>query len=127
VTDNEQKLTTKDIATSATAPTGQRAESSSDAKAAAQEEDPALLDREDAGPFRARWQEVQVRFVDQPRDSVQRADELVAEVMQSLAETFSDERSALESRWSSGNDASTEDLRIALQRYRSFFNRLLSA
>ena len=86
----------------------------------------SLLERDDADGFQLRWQEVQARFVDQPRESVQRADELVTEVMQSLAETFSEERNALEAQWSKGNEASTEDLRLALQRYRTFFNRLLN-
>jgi hypothetical protein len=77
--------------------------------------------------FRSRWQEIQTGFVDEPQRSVQEADGLVAELMQRLAETFSDERSRLESQWAEGGDASTEDLRVALQRYRSFFDRLLSA
>jgi hypothetical protein len=77
--------------------------------------------------FRARWQEIQTGFVDEPQQAVQEADSLVAELMQRLAETFSQERSRLESQWAEGGDASTEDLRVALQRYRSFFDRLLSA
>ena len=74
-----------------------------------------------------RWQEVQGGFVDEPQQAVQDADGLVADLMQRLAATFSEERSNLESQWDSGEDASTEDLRVALQRYRSFFDRLLSA
>ena len=81
---------------------------------------------EDAERFRSRWQEVQAGFVDEPRTAVQDADSLVAELMERLARTFADERSKLESQWDSGDDASTEDLRVALQRYRSFFERLLS-
>lgn len=68
-----------------------------------------------------------MRFVDEPRDSVQKADGLVAEMMERLAQTFSEERTKLESQWERGDDLFTEDLRIALQRYRSFFQRLLSA
>lgn len=86
-----------------------------------------LFSGDDAERFRSRWQEVQANFVDEPRQAVQDADGLVAELMQRLAETFSEERSSLESQWDSGEDASTEDLRVALQRYRSFFDRLLSA
>jgi hypothetical protein len=86
-----------------------------------------LLGEEDAGRFRERWQSVQTGFVDEPRAAVEEADRLVAELMQRLAETFSEERDALESQWSRGEDVSTEDLRIALQRYRSFFERLLAA
>ena len=86
-----------------------------------------LFAGDDADRFRSRWQEVQAGFVDEPRQAVQDADGLVADLMQRLAATFSEERSNLESQWDSGEDASTEDLRIALQRYRSFFDRLLSA
>ena len=86
-----------------------------------------LLADEDAGGFRSRWNEIQVRFVDEPRGSVQKADGLVAEMMERLTQMFSEERTRLESQWERGDDVSTEDLRIALQRYRSFFTRLLSA
>jgi hypothetical protein len=86
-----------------------------------------LLAEEDAGGFTSRWNEIQVRFVDEPRGSVQKADGLVAEMMERLTQMFSEERTRLESQWERGDDVSTEDLRIALQRYRSFFERLLSA
>src|SRR4051812_15472889 len=80
----------------------------------------------DAGGFQARWEEIQVRFVDEPRGAVEDADALVATVMQRLAEGFAQERDRLEAQWGRGEDISTEDLRVALQRYRSFFRRLLS-
>jgi hypothetical protein len=80
----------------------------------------------EAGTFRTRWTEVQTGFVDEPRHAVEQADGLVAEMMKQLAEVFADERSKLEEQWSRGNDISTEDLRQALRRYRSFFDRLLS-
>jgi hypothetical protein len=86
-----------------------------------------LFAGEDAERFRGRWQEIQAGFVDEPRTAVQDADGLVAELMQRLAESFSAERSSLESQWDGDGDVSTEDLRVALQRYRSFFDRLLSA
>jgi len=76
--------------------------------------------------FRSRWQEVQTGFVDEPRNAVEQADGLVAEMMQRLATVFSEERAKLEEQWSRGDDISTEDLRMALRRYRSFFDRLLS-
>src|SRR5947207_1950561 len=76
--------------------------------------------------FRDRWDEIQTGFVDDPRRTVEQADHLVAEVMKRLAEVFADERAHLERQWSKGDDASTEDLRITLRRYRSFFTRLLS-
>ena len=80
----------------------------------------------DAGGFQTRWEEIQVRFVDEPRGAVEDADALVATVMQRLAEGFAQERERLEAQWGRGEDISTEDLRVALQRYRSFFQRLLS-
>ena len=82
----------------------------------------------DAGEdFRDRWQEIQVGFVDEPQQAVREADALVAELMQTLAGTFADERARLEAEWERGAQVSTEDLRQALQHYRSFFKRLLSA
>jgi len=76
--------------------------------------------------FRSKWDQIQIGFVDEPRKAVQDADSLVAQTMKRLAEVFSDERKKMEEQWSRGGDVSTEDLRVALQRYRSFFNRLLS-
>ncbi len=84
-----------------------------------------LLPDADASDFERRWADVQVGFVDEPQRCVQEADGLVAEVMQRLADSFARERQDLEAQWASGGEASTEDLRVALQRYRSFFNRLL--
>jgi hypothetical protein len=93
-------------------------------------------DRGDGGPllpddqterFTTRWEEIQASFVDEPREAVAQADALVADLMQRLAAGFSAERERLEGQWDSGDDVSTEDLRVALTRYRSFFDRLLSA
>jgi hypothetical protein len=80
-----------------------------------------------AGAFRGRWDAIQTGFVDEPRRSVEEADMLVAELMKHLAQMFAQERAALERQWAGGNAVSTEDLRLALRRYRSFFERLLSA
>ena len=76
--------------------------------------------------LRNRWSGVQTAFVDEPRSAVEQADSLVASAMKRLAEVFAEERSRLEQQWDRGDNVSTEDLRIALQRYRSFFQRLLS-
>lgn len=76
--------------------------------------------------LRNRWNSVQAGFVDEPRHAVEQADSLVASAMKRLAEVFAEERSKLEGQWDRGDNVSTEDLRIALQRYRSFFHRLLS-
>jgi hypothetical protein len=90
------------------------------------ENTPLFAGRE-AERFRAEWDAIQIAFVDEPRRSVERADELVAQTIQRLAEIFSEERTRLEAPWSRGEQVSTEKLRIALQRYRSFFSRLLAA
>ena len=84
-----------------------------------------LFTEADAGTFRASWQSIQAGFVDEPRRAVEQADKLVADVIQRLAQVFADERAALEADWSAG-DVETEQLRVALRRYRSFFDRLLS-
>jgi len=76
--------------------------------------------------FRRRWTDIQAAFVDEPRQAVEKADSLVAEAIKRLAEIFARERSTLEQQWAQGSDVSTEDLRVALRRYRSFFDRLLS-
>jgi hypothetical protein len=85
-----------------------------------------LLPATDVETFRARWLEVQTGFVDSPREAVEHADGLTAELMQYLARTFADERSRLERQWDGGDDVATDDLRAAFQRYRSFFERLLA-
>lgn len=85
-----------------------------------------LFSDEDAGRLRSQWDDVQAAFVDEPRRAVEQADGLVADTIQRLATSFSDERGRLEQQWARGEDVSTEDLRVALQRYRSFFHRLLS-
>ena len=85
-----------------------------------------LLPQELASQYKERWESIQATFVDEPRDSVEQADALVADLMQRLAAVFSEEREQLEAHWDGGQDVSTEDLRVALMRYRSFFDRLLS-
>ena len=84
-----------------------------------------LFSESETGAFRSRWSNIQTAFVDEPRRTVEDADKLVASVMQRLAEGFANERSGLEKQWEQGDNVSTEDLRVALQRYRSFFDRLL--
>lgn len=86
----------------------------------------ALFAAPDLENLRARWRDVQGSFVDEPRAAVQKADELVAEVIRRLAEVFATERGRLEKDWGKSGDVSTEDLRQALRHYRSFFDRLLS-
>ncbi len=85
-----------------------------------------LFPNDELEDLRNQWNSVQGAFVDEPRRAVEQADGLVASAMKRLAEVFAQERSELEKQWDRGDDVSTEDLRIALQRYRSFFHRLLS-
>ena len=85
-----------------------------------------LLPANEISQMRERWTDIQAGFVDEPRRAVQGADELVAMTMKRLAETFAQERASLEEQWDRGDQVGTEELRVALQRYRSFFDRLLA-
>jgi hypothetical protein len=92
---------------------------------AREEERVALFIANEANELRARWDGIQVGFVDEPRKAVQQAYALVSATIKRLAEIFADERQKLEQQWDRSENVSTEDLRVALQRYRSFFARLL--
>jgi hypothetical protein len=87
----------------------------------------SLIEEKEAGTYRERWTSIQTHFIDEPRETVSDADTLVAEVIQSLATRFAQEREGLEHQWQAGSEVSTEDLRQAMQHYRSFFERLLAA
>jgi hypothetical protein len=128
----EAELTTADLASNGAAKEqfdrpklvkGQKTETADRAEAVSGPT--ALFSESEMEDFRSQWSKVQTGFVDEPRLTVEGADKLVASVMQRLAEGFATERSGLEKQWDSGDSVSTEDLRIALQRYRSFFDRLL--
>jgi hypothetical protein len=95
-------------------------------RAAAVSEPMPLFSESEIEGFRSQWGHIQTGFVDQPRRTVEGADKLVASVMQRLAEGFANERWGLEKQWDHGDSVSTEGLRVALQRYRSFFDRLLN-
>jgi hypothetical protein len=86
-----------------------------------------LLEPGDREAMTTKWRGIQADFVDHPRQAMQDADTLVAGLMQQLATRFAEERGQLEAQWSRGDDVSTEDLRVSLQRYRAFFERLLAA
>lgn len=120
VADREQPMSTADLAQALEAKRADRAADAEPASAA------PLLPESEVADLRTRWDQIQTGFVDEPRRAVEDADALVAAAMQRLAETFATERSQLEGAWDRGGDVSTEDLRIALQRYRSFFGRLLA-
>ena len=129
----EGELTTTDLASHGSAPKqpdgpklvkGQEPEALD--RAAAVSEPMPLFSESEMEDFRSQWSNLQTGFVDEPRRAVEDADKLVASVMQRLAEGFAKERSGLEKQWDRGDNVSTEDLRLALQRYRSFFDRLLT-
>lgn len=88
--------------------------------------DEALFAGEDLADLRARWAGVQAAFVDDPKDCVHKADALVSDLVEQLTNKFAHARSRLEEQWSRGEEASTEDLRMALMHYREFFERLLA-
>jgi hypothetical protein len=92
---------------------------------AAEPHAPLFEDNEGRG-LRSRWEAIQTGFVDEPRAAVEQADALVSQIMSRLTQVFADERTSLEQQWSRGDNVSTEDLRLALKRYRSFFERLLA-
>lgn len=95
-------------------------------EAAEPRKDSPLFPASEAEAMRQRWTDIQAAFVDEPRRAVEQADGLVAEAIKTLAEMFAAERERLEGQWDRGDDVDTEDLRQALQRYRSFFTRLLA-
>jgi hypothetical protein len=97
-----------------------------DSAVAVSDDSIALFADEEAGGFRTRWDSVQTLFVDSPREAVEQANALVGEVMIRLSDGFNDQRKRLEAQWDRDSSVSTEDLRLALKRYRSFFERLLS-
>jgi hypothetical protein len=133
MTHEERKLSTSDLAAAADqrdAEIAQR-EREHERQVAAERRPPddtpaPLFADDELGGYRTRWGAIQTGFVDEPRKAVEEADTLVAEVMKRLAEVFADERRQLETEWERTDQVSTEDLRIAMRRYRSFFERLLS-
>jgi hypothetical protein len=130
MTEDTGKLSTRDIA--AASEQRQAAEARAEAvheptsRPIADETPPPLFGDDEAGGYRTRWGAIQTGFVDEPRRAVEEADALVAEVMTRLAEVFASERRQLEGQWERKEKVSTEDLRVAMRRYRSFFERLLA-
>jgi hypothetical protein len=135
---DQEELTTADLAKGTRQPEQQRSADApgpkpvasernvADQKASAAEDSTPLFPSNELETLRTRWKEIQTAFVDEPRRAVEQADGLVAQAMKRLAEVFAEERSKLEHQWDRGDNVSTEDLRIAFQRYRTFFQRLLS-
>jgi hypothetical protein len=126
---DDEKLTTADLA-SATPRTEAQDPKSFNRPANAhvpEGEMEGVFSKDEVNRLRPMWNEIQTKFIDEPRKSVEEADGLVASTIKRLAESFADERAKLELQWAKGDDVSTENLRLALRRYRSFFDRLLSA
>jgi hypothetical protein len=135
LTQQRNKLSTADLVAATEAPEARRAPAPDLEENVVEErqrrdagEEPLapLFSPDLADGFRAEWDAVQISFVDDPKQAVRKADELVAQVMKSLAESFANERTRIEGQADSTEQASTENLRVALRRYRSFFQRLLS-
>lgn len=114
----EEHVTTADLAAQ-----GDQLENS---HAAPEQSAGPLLTSDAVQEFRSRWDQVQAAFVDDPRSAVKQADELVASAMKRIAESFAEQRRGMEQQWDRGDDVSTEDLRLALRKYRAFFQRLLT-
>jgi len=91
-----------------------------------QEQNTPLFSEQESRDLFAKWDALQVGFIDEPRQAVEQADHLVAAAMKRTAEVFAEERTRLERQWDRGDNVSTEDLRVALRRYQSFFRRLLA-
>jgi hypothetical protein len=118
---NQERLTTRDIARKMDSPADEPGRKVAEAEATA-----AVFAVDEAAGFRTRWEAIQTGFVDEPRKAVEEADVLVAQVIKRLSEIFAAERTRLEEQWDRDDQSSTEDLRLALRTYRSFFDRLLS-
>lgn len=116
---------TSRYAEGATTPARRRQGQSAAAATAKAEEGAPLFASNELNDFRSRWDSVQASFVDEPRKAVEQADQLVSSAITRLSEIFAEERQKLEKQWDRGTEVSTEDFRVALRRYRSFFLRLL--
>jgi hypothetical protein len=123
---SERPLRTSDLAAAASRSTAQEEQVEDRPEQVRDERLAPLFSADVAEDYRARWTAVQGSFVDDPREAVEQGDELVAQVMKSLAESFAAEREEFEGQLGESGEASTETLRVALRRYRSFFERLLS-
>ena len=113
-------------ATLETDPQRSRSNAAPPADSSAEQAMGALFPQAELQRFRARWDQVQASFVDDPRRAAQDADNLVASVVKRIADQFAEQRAKLEGQWSQGGDATTEELRRGLRQYRAFFERLLS-
>ena len=125
--DHREEMKTADLASTPARSTEELAEAANrESRAMKGDGEDALLPPRELNDLKSQWTEIQSKFVDEPRRSVEEADGLVADTIKRLAESFAEARSTLENQWARGNDVSTEDLRVALRRYHSFFERLLT-
>ncbi|MBW3603972.1 MAG: hypothetical protein KY460_03490 [Actinobacteria bacterium] len=107
-------------------PSSERTEPTAGPGATTEWSDDGLLSTDDRSSFQQRWDDIQVRFIDEPQQCVREADDLVSEVTSKIANRFSSARQDMEQRWEGGNEPTTEELRQAVQRYRDFFRRLVA-
>jgi hypothetical protein len=124
--DRGEGLSTADLAGRASEPRSFGAGADGEHAEHADSHPTPLFDPGEVDELRRDWTDIQAGFVDEPRAAVEHADQLVALTMKRLAEMFAKEREGLEGQWDRGDQVSTEDLRLALRRYRSFFDRLLA-
>jgi hypothetical protein len=124
---DETRLTTADLASAPARTEPQNPNGLTRPADAVDGQREAVFSPDEVNQLKPQWNAIQTKFIDEPRVSVEEADGLVASTIQRIAESFANEREKLESQWAKGDDVSTEDLRLALRRYRSFFDRLLSA
>jgi len=115
----EERISTADLAKTPERPAPPRPQAQDDNMG-------PLLPQNTVQEFQTEWDGIQTGFVDDPRTAVKHADELVARAIKNLAENFASSRNRLEEQWNRGDDVSTEDLRLALKQYRTFFHRLLA-
>lgn len=85
----------------------------------------SILNEATLRDFRARWDQVQTSFVDDPRHAVEQADALIGAVVKRIADQLAEDRTKLEEQWSQGQNVSTEELRQNFKRYRALFDRLI--
>lgn len=121
-TNTDTQLSTADIASGNA---NQQRDAGADTQQSTNDSEP-LFPQDRLNDYRQRWTQIQASFVDDPQGATEQADNLVATVIKDLAQIFAQERETLEGQWTRGEDVSTEDLRVALTRYRTFFDRLLS-
>ena len=86
----------------------------------------AFIKQNQVEALQSRWQTIQMEFVDKPKGTVAKADQLIEEVIDRLEQLLTQKRDELKQEWGRSDEPTTEELRLALQHYRTFLNQLLS-